>query len=108
MRSQIPVSRINDPASSHEAEVEVNRSGVRRAHQEIILSTVRRHPGRTSKELTEFCNLDRYQIARRLADLEKVDLVAKGRMRVCTMGNRSAVTWYVKPSIFQREQMELF
>jgi len=107
MKSQIPASRLNDPRSSHEAEAEINQSGVRGVQQEVILAAVRHHPGCTSRELTMFCDLDRYQIARRLADLESADLVSKGRIRPCRLGKRNAVTWYIKPAVWS-EQRELF
>lgn len=104
MRSSVPVSRKYDPSSSHEAEREINRSGSRAVQQEIILSAVRNHPGHTSKELTEFCQLDRYQIARRLSDLESAGAVCKGRIRQCRIGGRNSVTWYVRIS----GQIDLF
>lgn len=104
MNIQTPASRLNDPQSSHEAEGHINRSGARSVQQEIVLSAVRKNPGHTSRELTGFCELDRYQIARRLADLEQGGFVFKGHMRECTAGGRNAVTWFAKIS----GQMELF
>ena len=41
----------------------------------------------------DYCYLDRYQIARRLSDLEKIGSIQKGPMRKCRMGNRVAATW---------------
>jgi DNA-binding MarR family transcriptional regulator len=94
--SKLKVSRSYDPYSSHEAENEINKTGSRAAHQKIILEAVRRYPGHTSKELTRFCDLDRYQIARRLADLENAGYIEKGPIRKCTIGNRNAATWFTK------------
>jgi len=94
MKSIVPTSRVNDPISSHLAEEEINRSGVRENQQEIVYKIVKRFPGLTSRELTQACDLDRYQIARRLADLENSGHVIKGPIRACGLGKRKAVTWF--------------
>lgn len=70
-----PASRNSDPISSYTAEDNVNQSGARLTQAELVLSIVRAHPGRTSKELALFCKLDRHQIARRLPDLQESGLV---------------------------------
>ena len=89
-----PATRKSDPQSSWWAEKEMNKSGTRGRQMGIVLETVRNHPGCTSLELTRYCNLDRYQIARRLADLFDAGLVVKGVERRCSIGSRKAVIWY--------------
>ena len=89
-----PVSRKTDPASSKAAEAEINRTGSRRAQQEIILEYVRQSPGDTSLEMSDKLCLDRYQIARRLADLKNAGFVYQADIRKCSVSGRDAVTWY--------------
>jgi predicted HTH transcriptional regulator len=91
-----PASRRNDPVSSRLAENEINRTGSRASQQKIIYDAVLNHPGSTSRELTQFCDLDRYQIARRLADLESGGQVRKGIIRNCLVGGRKSVTWCIQ------------
>jgi predicted HTH transcriptional regulator len=89
------VSRRDDPVSSHLAEREINRSGSRKTQQIIIYELVKMYPGSTSRELTQWCDLDRYQIARRLADLKNMGLVRQGPVRNCRIGGRPSVTWFI-------------
>lgn len=88
-----PVSRRNDLISSHEAENEINQNNNRAVQQEILLKIVKDTPGLTSREMTLHCNLDRYQIARRLSDLKNGNLIYQGDIRICSIGNRKATTW---------------
>lgn len=91
-----PVSRTHDIESSKSAEQEINRSGVRLTQQVILFDLVKSNPGLTSREMTMHCDLDRYQIARRLSDLENGGAVEKGPIRYCRLGNRPAATWRLK------------
>jgi hypothetical protein len=88
-----PIARRNDPLSSHLAAREVIHDGTRNKQASIILDLVRRYPGKTSLELSQVCDLDRYQIACRLSDLEHAGEVEKGRIRICEVAGRMAVTW---------------
>ena len=90
--SSNPISRKTDPVSSSLAEMEVSIFA-RGEQQKIVLAAVTDHPGCTSMELSVVCGLDRYQVARRLPELERVRLVRKGPIRVCQVGGRKAVTW---------------
>jgi predicted HTH transcriptional regulator len=90
-----PTSRRDDPVSSHLAEREINRSGSRKSQQKIIYELVKMYPGSTSRELTQWCDLDRYQIARRLADLKNMGVVRQGPIRNCRIGGRPSVTWFI-------------
>jgi hypothetical protein len=90
-----PIARKTDPVTSHIAAQEITHEGTREKQAAIVLDLVRRYPGNTSMELSQYCNLDRYQIARRLADLEHAGEVEKGIMRVCSVSGRMAVTWRI-------------
>lgn len=90
-----PASRNTDPVTSHLAEQEVTKTGKRQTQAEIVLEAVRNYPGRTSFELTQYCPLNRYQIARRTADLETLGKIRKGP-EVLRMRKTPEVTWYPK------------
>ena len=92
-----PASRNTGPASSFHAEHEMNK-GARTNQQETVLRLVKLHPDHTSLELSKKSDLDRYQIARRLADLEYKGKVLKGRIRNCSSGRR-AVAWRVNAPV---------
>lgn len=68
-------SRSGDPQSSKRAEREIKRSGTLRGQAQMVLGLIKRYPGRSTKELSELGTLDRYQIARRSADLKRLGLV---------------------------------
>ncbi len=91
-----PIARNTDPVSSHMAASEITGHGIRQKQAAIILELVRKYPGRTSLELSRLCDLDRYQIARRLSDLEHAGEIEKGEIRVCRIAGRMAVTWRVR------------
>jgi predicted HTH transcriptional regulator len=89
-----PASRRTDPDSSYSAEAEINKSGTRVSQQQTIFKALFKHEGSTSMELTKWCALDRYQIARRLSDLKSAGFVRQGSIRVCKSGGRKSVTWF--------------
>lgn len=91
--STSPIARNTDPISSHLAASEITASGIRGEQHRIVLDAVLQYPGRTSFELSRLCNLDRYQVARRLPELEDGNLVKKSKMRKCSITTRKAVTW---------------
>jgi hypothetical protein len=93
--SLIPASHRNDPWTSDVAEEEITASGARARQQEIALGVVIQHPGCTSLELAEYCSLDRYQLAKRLPEIRRQGKVKNGMKRMCRVGNRPAVTWWV-------------
>lgn len=88
-------SRRSDPSSSAAAEQDLTTSGARDHQCRAVLDAVRDHPGSTSRELTRWLDLDRYQIARRLPDLEHAGKVRQGAQRRCAVGGRLSVTWWV-------------
>ena len=91
---ELPMSRSTDPASSYDAAEQLIQSGRHNDQLRIVLDTVRSWPGQTSRELAQHCELDRYQIARRLPELEQMGLVRKGVVRACSAGGRQAATWW--------------
>jgi predicted transcriptional regulator len=93
--SYMPIARNTDPASSHMAACEITATGARGQQQRIVFRAVVENPGRTSRELAALCPLDRYQVARRLPELEEVCMVKKGPARECEVGKRLAVTWLI-------------
>ena len=93
-------ARASDPITSHEAAKEMTLSGKRMAQVDEVDQLVGEYPGYTSLELSALTTkLDRYQVARRLSDLEHLGRVKKGARRVCRVGGRNAVTWW---SAFKR------
>jgi hypothetical protein len=92
-----PISRTNDPATSAEAAALVTASGARARQAEAVLALVAASPGLTAVELVASQAgppaLDRYQISRRLADLESAGRVRKGDARACRVHGTRMVTW---------------
>ncbi len=82
----IPIARKTDPESSHEAAARITDSGKRKRQIDEALARVRRHPGKTSLELSDM-ELDRYILARRLPELEKLGLVT-------TTENKAGLRWW--------------
>ena len=87
------LSRLNDPISSHSAAEKLVESGHYGKQCTGVLLALVDNPGTTSMELSIAANLDRHLVARRLPDLEKGGVVARGTMRRCKVGNRLATTW---------------
>ena len=86
-------ARHTDPPTSHAAAAHVETSGVAASQREAVLDLVRRFPGCTSAELVGG-GLDRYQLARRLPELEHRGLVRKGPQALCRVMGRQAITWW--------------
>ena len=87
--------RALDPVTSKAAARRMDASGAARTQAAWFLETVRAHPGRTASELASLSGgrYDRYAANRRLADLERLGLVAKGASRPAPSG-RPEVTWW--------------
>ena len=90
--SSVPVSRNTDPASSHQAEAEINTSGSRSIQQHQVLAAVKTSPGLTAREISHVYDIDRYAVSRRLPEL--AGRIRKGPMRECRIGGRKSLTWY--------------
>lgn len=97
-----PRSHRNDPATSAEAAANHRESGKHRKHSELVLSLVKRHPGRTACELWELATPaekvelgDYYEVRRRLSDMSSLalPLVRKAEPRECSVKRTKQVTW---------------
>lgn len=88
-----PAARNTDPETSHLAEQHINETGIRERQQRAAYAVVCNHPGHTSAELAKYCDLDSYQLARRLPELRPVH-VRTGSKRKCTVTGRWAQTWH--------------
>lgn len=87
-------ARSTDPHTSHAAAAEHRASGRQATNMLTVARAVRRHPGRTSAELAELCELERHEVARRTADAEHRGMIRKGESRRCCTSARLAVTWW--------------
>lgn len=87
--------RALDPGTSKAAARRMDASGATRTQAGWFLEAVRARPGLTASELAGLSGgrFDRYAANRRLADLERAGLVAKGQSRPAPSG-RSEVTWW--------------
>ena len=90
--ADLPRSRGKDPESSHDAAEAVRRSGVLAGQQQAVLEAVRRWPGLTSLELAARLKFDRYQVARRLPEVETAGQIRRGEIK--TINRRKHLTWW--------------
>jgi len=90
--ADLPRSRGQDPDSSHDAAEAIRRSGALATQQQAILTAVRRWPGLTSLELAARLKFDRYQVARRLPEIETAGKVRRGEIK--TINRRKHLTWW--------------
>lgn len=89
-------ARERDPLSSVRAAREMTESGASTTQAGWFLEAVRRQPGLTASELAQASGgqYDRYQANRRLADLERQELVQKGASRPSEVTDHLEVTWH--------------
>ncbi len=90
-----PASAAADPSTSHEAEKRITNSGARQTQAERVLDAVRRFPLHTSAELAGKVNLNRWQVARRLPDLQHQGKVRQAGKRICGATGAMSVMWDV-------------
>lgn len=98
MRIKTPAARSTDPSSSHEAAEQMEKSGRRQRNIDLVVDFVKTHPGLTSKEIAVAMgnpDIDRYEVARRLADAKGVSL-RRGETRPYTAcrNMKPCVTWW--------------
>lgn len=87
-------SRRTDPPTSRVAGANHEASGKAGTHRQLVADAVTRWPGRTSAELAAACGLDRYEVARRLPEVERAGRIRRGAARRCQTNGNSAVTWW--------------
>lgn len=94
----------SDPESSKLAAEEIIDSGGHAAQKQFVLSVLSTHDGATSRELAQYAativgrdvNALVHIIGRRLPDLEKDKRVRRGAQRMCAVGKRRALTWWIR------------
>lgn len=91
-----PASRNTDPYSSHAAEAEINKTGLRSAQHKSVLDLVNRFPGCTSDELAKHGGIDRHQTGRRLPELETGGYVYRGPFKRSFVTGRLGISWHPK------------
>ncbi len=89
-----PAARTGDPWTSHVAAREVTKNGIRDGQARDVLFALREKPGATTAELAKRSGIDRHAVARRMPELEKLELVRRGEPRKCRATERSALTWW--------------
>lgn len=87
-------ARSNDPLTSWDAAEHMVKSGRAAQQQSTAVAAVTAHPGMTSHELARHCTLDRYQLARRLPEVEDAGRVIRGEVRKCAVTGHKAATWW--------------
>lgn len=92
-------ARLSDPSPSHEAAHDVEASGRAANQRALCFSVVRESPGLTAAEIAERADLERHVPSRRLPELREAGLVVNGEIRVCRVGNRNSMTWFVAPEL---------
>jgi hypothetical protein len=92
---EVPTWRRSDPPTSRLAAQEVTRTGRRAIQRQAVLELVQKYSGCTSLELARHSGMDRYTLARRLPELESDGAVRKSGQKVCSVGQRPAVTWVI-------------
>ena len=87
-------ARNTDPATSHAAARDVERSGGAAAQRARCLHIVKRCPGATAAEIAEMTGLERHAPSRRLPELRAGGFVVNGGKRKCRIMGRDSLTWY--------------
>jgi DNA-binding MarR family transcriptional regulator len=88
------MARRTDPPTSHAAARHMIESGKLTEQQKKTLDLVNKYPNHTSDELATKGSLDRYQLGRRLPELEREGLITRGNERRSTVGGRMGATWH--------------
>ena len=91
--NRIATARATDPDTSHLAGEEMERSGKAQTQREIVLEAVGYFVPLTSAEIAKCSELDRFQVARRLPELEYAGLVRRLPKRQCNVCRSQSVTW---------------
>ena len=61
-----------------------------------IVAAVKAKPGRASAELAQDAGLERHEAARRTSDAANAGLLVRGPARLCSVGGRSSVSWFMR------------
>lgn len=90
----LPRAARTDPVTSHDSADHVTKSGLAQYQALLCQAAVAAHPGRTSQELCESTQLDRYMLARRLPELRAAGKVRNGETVRCSVTGSNAMTWW--------------
>ena len=88
LREPQAAARRTDPASSHAAADEHEKSGKAATHRARLENAVYANPGKTSKELAEIAGLERHEAARRLPEIERMGGVRRQE------NGKAETTWF--------------
>jgi hypothetical protein len=98
----VPTCHTNDPETSRIADAQHEASGKKQRNADLVLSLVKRFPGKTANELFEAANdleqmrlCDFYEIRRRLTDLHHAGKVKVVEQRNCKIKGSLMQTWEV-------------
>lgn len=93
-----PVARARnaDHETSHAAAERHERTGIAATHRLKVEREVTLRPGQTYREIAAAIGLDCVEVMRRLNDLERAGIVAKGPVRECTVSpiKSRCSTWH--------------
>lgn len=87
------LSKKNDPDTSREAGKRYDKSHKRTIHFQQILITMSDLFPFTSAEIARWSPLDRFQVARRLPEMERFGLVSRGNKKYCSVVKQDCVGW---------------
>lgn len=86
-------SKRNDPSTSWDAGDDFHESIKPEYHYQLIQEVFKTNGPMTSAEISMLCDLDRYQVARRLPEMERRNSVIRAGIRVCSVKKRKSVVW---------------
>lgn len=81
LREPQAAARRTDPASSHAAADEHEKSGKAATRRARLENAVYANPGKTSKELAEITGLERHEASRRLPEIERMGAIHRREAR---------------------------
>lgn len=86
------LARSSDPQTSHAAAEHIVRSGRVRSLQTIAFNAIVCNPGKTASELAQITG--EANLHKRMAELERQDLIYRGRPKTCSVTGRQAITYW--------------
>jgi len=89
-----PVSRRENPETSHEAEAVITQTGKRQTHAAKVLEIIIDHPGLVTGVIGEMSGLGQMETRKRLSDLKNRGLARQGQPRIWEGSGRKQVTWW--------------
>lgn len=82
------------PETSLKAFNDHKKSGRKKSQDQQVLGLIGQYPDRTSRELGALSkDLDAYQVARSISNLQKINAVKRSGKRCCTTNGNEMFTW---------------